>query len=60
MLPVCGVVPVQGKDDVGLSRLRIVGRKGVELLLPIPMTVDEERGLLKSAERIRSVVRELG
>jgi malate/lactate dehydrogenase len=43
-----------------LSLPRIVGHKGIEPPLPIPMTVDEEAGLLESAERIRAVVRELG
>jgi hypothetical protein len=37
-----------------------VTRKGIEAPLPIPMTVDEEAGLLDSADRIRAVVRGLG
>ena len=50
----------RGMEDVCLSLPRIVGRKGIEAPLPIPMTVDEESGLRESAERIRGVVRELG
>jgi hypothetical protein len=36
-----------------------VGRQGIEAPLPIPMTVDEEAGLLDSADRIRAVVKGL-
>jgi len=50
------IVPVQGTDEVCLSLRRSVGRKGIELPLPLPMTVDHESELLKSAGRIRSVV----
>jgi L-lactate dehydrogenase len=47
-------------EDVCLSLPRIVGRGGIEAPLPIPMTVDEESGLVASADRIRAVVRGLG
>jgi len=61
VLPVCGqLCRFRGMDDVCLSLPRIVGRKGIEPPLPIPMTVDEESGLQESAERIRAVVRGLG
>lgn len=61
VLPVSGLLTgFRGLDDVCLSLPRIVGRKGIEAPLPIPMTVDEETGLHESAERIRAVVRELG
>ncbi|HEY2857703.1 MAG TPA: L-lactate dehydrogenase [Terracidiphilus sp.] len=50
----------RGIEDVCLSLPRIVSCGGIEAPLPIPMTVDEEAGLQASAERIRSVVRELG
>jgi len=61
VMPVCG--PLRGFmeiDDVYLSVPRIVGRKGIEEPLPIPMTVDEESGLRESAARIREVVRAIG
>jgi len=61
VLPLSGLLQgFKGLDDVCLSLPRIVGRKGIEAPLPIPMTVDEEAGLHASAERIRSVVHELG
>ncbi len=61
VLPLSGHVSgFRGLDDVCLSLPRIVGRKGIEAPLPIPMTVDEENGLLDSADRIRAVVRGLG
>ncbi|UWZ84456.1 L-lactate dehydrogenase [Occallatibacter riparius] len=50
----------RGMEDVCLSVPRIVSCRGIEPPLPIPMTVDEETGLQASAERIRSVVHELG
>jgi L-lactate dehydrogenase len=50
----------RGMQDVCLSLPRIVSCRGIEAPLPIPMTADEESGLQASAERIRSVVRELG
>jgi hypothetical protein len=37
-----------------------VGRAGIEAPLPIPMTVDEDTGLMESADRIRAVVKGLG
>jgi len=61
VLPVSGLLHgFRGLDDVCLSLPRVVGRGGIEAPLPIPMTVDEEAGLHKSAEHIRAVVRELG
>ncbi len=61
VLPLSGHVSgFRGLDDVCLSLPRIVGRKGIEAPLPIPMTVDEENGLLDSADRIRAVVRGAG
>jgi len=61
VLPLSGLLHgFRGLDDVCLSLPRIVGRKGIEAPLPIPMTVDEEAGLTESAERIRGVVRGLG
>jgi L-lactate dehydrogenase len=61
VLPLSGLLHgFRGLDDVCLSLPRIVGRKGIEAPLPIPMTVDEEAGLNDSADRIRAVVRGLG
>lgn len=61
VLPLSGLLNgFRGMSDVCLSLPRIVGRKGIEQPLPIPMTVDEETGLRQSAERIRAAVRELG
>jgi len=61
VLPLSGLLHgFRGLEDVCMSLPRIVGRKGIEAPLPIPMTVDEESGLHESAERIRTVVRELG
>jgi L-lactate dehydrogenase len=61
VLPLSGLLQgFRGLDDVCLSLPRIVGSKGIEVPLPIPLTVDEEAGLHQSAEHIRAVVRELG
>ena len=61
VLPLSGLLHgFRGLEDVCLSLPRIVGRKGIEPPLPIPMTVDEEAGLHESDERIRSVVKGLG
>jgi L-lactate dehydrogenase len=61
VLPVSGLLRgFRGMEDICLSLPRIVSRKGIEAPLPIPMTVDEESGLLESAGRIREVVRGLG
>jgi len=61
VLPLSGLLHgFRGLDDVCLSLPRIVGRKGIEAPLPIPMTVDEEAGLVESAKRIRGVVKGLG
>ena len=61
VLPVSGHLSrFRGMEDVCLSLPRVVGCKGIEAPLPIPMTVDEETGLRESADRIRAVVRGLG
>jgi len=61
VLPLSGLLHgFRGLDDVCLSLPRIVTRNGIEAPLPIPMTVDEEAGLMASADRIRAVVRGLG
>ena len=48
-----------GLADVCLSLPRIVGRKGMEPPLPIPMTQDEESGLHASATRIQEALQSL-
>ena len=61
VLPLSGLLQgFHGLDDVCLSLPRIVGRKGIESPLPVPMTVDEEAALVESADRIRAVVQGLG
>jgi L-lactate dehydrogenase len=61
VLPLSGLLcGYRGINDICLSLPRIVGRKGIEAPLPIPMTGDEETGLHSSADRIREVVKELG
>jgi len=61
VLPLSGMLQgFRGLEDVCLSVPRIVGRRGIEAALPIPMTVDEEAALVDSADRIRAVVRGLG
>jgi len=61
VMPVSGHMQgFMGMDDVCLSVPRIVGRKGMEAPLPIPMTADEEHGLQDSAHRIHEVLRAIG
>lgn len=61
VLPVSGMLRgFRGMEDICLSLPRIVSRKGIEAPLPIPMTVDEEEGLMASASRIREAVHGLG
>jgi len=61
------VLPVSSRLDdyhgisaVCLSVPAIVDRCGVEAVIPVPMTAEEEAGLQASAERIRAVVQSLG
>lgn len=61
VLPVSShLTKYRGRDDVCLSMPAIVNRRGVEYALPVPMSVEEDEGLRKSAEAIRSVVQKLG
>ena len=61
VLPMSGLLRgFRGLDDVCLSLPRIVGSKGIEPPLPIPMTAEEELALDESAKRIRTVVQGLG
>ena len=60
VLPLSGRIGgFHGIEEVCLSLPRIVGRAGIELPLPVPMTVDEESGLMASANRIRAVLHEV-
>lgn len=61
VLPVSSLLTkYRGLDDVCLSMPAIVNRRGVEYALPVPMSAEEDEGLRKSAEAIRSVVQTLG
>ena len=61
VLPVSSLLSgYRGLDDVCLSVPAIVSRSGVEYPLPVPLSVDEEKGLSQSAEAIKSAARKLG
>jgi len=61
VLPVSSLLTdYRGISNVCLSVPSIVGHRGVEGLLPVPMNATEEAGLQSSAEAIRHVVRTLG
>lgn len=47
-------------NDVCLSVPSIVNRRGVDSILPVPLSKEEEGGLRVSADAIRQVVRSLG
>ena len=49
-----------GIDDVCLSVPCIVNRKGVDAVLDVPMSPDEEEGLRRSGDTVRAVARSLG
>jgi L-lactate dehydrogenase len=61
VLPVTSLLSdYRGIGDVCLSVPCIVNRGGVEHALAIPLSADEQAGLQKSAETIKSAVRALG
>ncbi len=61
VLPVSSLLSdYRGIRDVCLSVPSIVGHRGVEGLLPVPMNAAEEAGLHASADAIQRVVRSLG
>lgn len=61
VLPVSSLLTgYRGISDVCLSVPSIVGHRGVEGLLPVPMNEAEEAGLHSSAKAIQRVVRALG
>ncbi len=61
MLPVTSRLDgVHGLSDVCLSMPSVVGRAGVESVLATPLSAEEERQLIVSAEAVRAVARSLG
>lgn len=61
VLPVSSMVEdYRGISNVCLSVPAILDRCGVESVIPLPMTAEEEAGLKASAERIKHVVESLG
>lgn len=61
VLPVSSLLTdYRGISNVCLSVPSIVGFRGVEGLLPVPMNAPEEAGLRSSAEAIKQVLRTLG
>ena len=61
VLPVSSLLTdYRGISDVCLSVPSIVGHRGVEGLLPVPMNEAEKAGLHSSAKAIQRVVRALG
>jgi L-lactate dehydrogenase len=61
VLPVsCLVEGYHGITNVCLSVPRVVRRRGVDGVLPLPLNELEEAGLISSASAISSVIRELG
>lgn len=61
VLPVSSLLTdYRGLNDVCLSVPSIVNRRGVDSILPIPLSEKEEGGLRMSADAIRQVVRSLG
>jgi L-lactate dehydrogenase len=61
VLPVCTLLDgYHGIDDVCLSVPCIVNRNGVDAVLDVPMSPDEEEGLRRSGDTVRNVARSLG
>lgn len=61
VLPVSSLLDdYRGLNDVCLSMPSIVNRRGVDSILPVPLSEEEEGGLRVSADAIRHVVRSLG
>ena len=50
---------VYGVEDVALSMPAIVGKDGVETLIPVRLSVDEQRKLKESAEILKGVIRDV-
>jgi len=61
VLPVSSLMTdYRGISDVCISVPSIVDYRGVERLLPVPMSAEEETGLRASADSLRNVIRTLG
>jgi L-lactate dehydrogenase len=61
VLPVSSLLTdYRGISDVCISVPTVVGHRGIERLLPVPMNAVEEAGLRASADSIRNVIRTLG
>ena len=61
VLPVSSLLDGQaGIGDVCLSLPSVVGRLGVDTVLPGPLSEDEAEGLRRSADTVRGVIRSLG
>jgi len=61
VLPVSSLLnDYAGIDDVCLSVPTIVGRDGIETVLPINFSIEEHRGMLRSAKAVRAVAKEFG
>ena len=50
---------VYGVEDVALSMPAIVGKDGIETLIPVRLSVDEQRKLRESAEILRGVIHDV-
>ena len=50
---------VYGVEDVALSMPAIVGKDGVDTLIPVRLSVDEQRKLRESAEILRGVIKDV-
>jgi L-lactate dehydrogenase len=61
VLPVSYLLDGQaGIHDVCLSLPSVVDRKGVELVLPSPLSEEEAEGLRRSADTVKGVIKSLG
>lgn len=61
VLPVSSLLrDYAGIDDVCLSVPTIVGREGIETVLPINFSIEEHRGLIRSAAAVREVAQRFG
>lgn len=50
---------VYGVEDVALSMPAIIGKDGVETLIPVRLSVDEQRKLKESAEILKGVIKDV-
>ena len=60
VLPVSSMINgLYGINDVALSMPAIIGKDGVEDLVPIRLSAEEHKKLLQSAEVIRKVINDV-